>query len=160
MDQGSTPISVPSNPVQPADQQQVAQPVQAQPATTQVITTPVEPVSSPVKEHLTLSQPLITEAVQPAEPEPVLAPELKEAGVVVMPNPEEIKVQPELKTIGISPVKTAVPVKSAQDTIPNAPVDEKTALKIMKTHHPIDSIRWLATLVVEQAQKLNKKLFT
>lgn len=95
------------------------------------------------------------EIIRSSESEPVLTAELQEAGVAVVADKDEINVDPVLKAHGVMPVKTAVkPV----DINPTDKIDEVKAIEIRKTHHFIDSVYWLATLIIEEAKKIHRKI--
>lgn len=93
-----------------------------------------------------------SEVVKPTETEPIIVSELKEAGVKVTPNLNQPVIPKEVKEI-VTPVKTAVPVSTEPTGLIQLPFDETKAKEIAKKSNVTQSIKWLAMLIVEQAQK-------
>jgi hypothetical protein len=118
---------------------------------------PQQPIGNPSKEHSPIvGQSINQEMIRPTEQEPVLAPELKDAGVTIVQSQEHIQLNPDLKAVGVAPVKTAIPVQATSSDMIQLPMTEKEAERVAKTHPAIDSIRWLATLIIEQARKIHR----
>ena len=103
----------------------------------------------------------MTEFVQPTHAEPVLAPEVKEAGVEVAPNVEQPQIPAAVAQAGVQPAKAAVPVQPVTETVvqylTDQPFSEVEAVKLEKSTKARDSIRWLATFVLRQIKRI--KLF-
>jgi hypothetical protein len=158
MDQGNNQQTPPVS-TAPQDQSIVAkQPVSSQ------LAEPAEPIeqaqaiSGPTKEHPSMTNvPSQEPLISPTEIEPKLPPELKEAGVRVIAPKDQPQVTPELIKIGVEPVKTAV-LLPIQPPVSNLPLDDAFANQIIKTHPFVDSIYWLAKLILEQAKKMHSSL--
>lgn len=115
----------------------------------------VQPVGGS-REQGSSSQSINSEVVMPTEVEPVISPEVKEAGVEAVPNKYQIQIKPELKNVGVTAVKTAVPVPTAPSGSIQLPMTEEEARKNIKTHPVFDSARWLSTQILEQLKKMHK----
>lgn len=96
--------------------------------------------------------------IRASEVEPVLEPEVTEAGVAVVSNIETPQITDDHKAIGILPAKDAVPVHTSPLGHVQLPMDEAQAKEVIKTHPVYDSVRWFAMLVVEQIEKAKKAL--
>lgn len=110
----------------------------------------VEPVSSPHKEGMPTVQ---TEHIKPAEIEPVIHPEVKEAGVETYT--EKPVLDQEHVKIGVthSPDSTSVPTQPSG--IINLPLTERQATNVVKVHKKVsDSVTWLAVLVLRQIKRM------
>lgn len=106
------------------------------------------PVSAPQKEQ----QPAVSEFLKPSEAEPVIQPELSEAGV------EKVKEVPDLtledKKAGLEPAKESVPVSTTPSGLVQLPMTEEEAVRTIKTTSVSDSRHWLAVLVEKVFQLL------
>lgn len=111
----------------------------------------VAPVSVPQKEQQPVS-PEISEFVKPSEAEPVIHPELAEAGV------EKVKEVPDLtledRKAGLSAAKESVPVSTTPSGLVQLPMTEEEAKRTIKTTSVSDSRHWLAVLVEKVFQLL------
>lgn len=109
------------------------------------------PVSAPQKEQQPVSSE-VSEFVKPSEAEPVIHPELAEAGV------EKIKEVPDLtledKKAGLSAAKESVPVSTVPSGLVQLPMTEEEARRTIKTTKPSDSRHWWAVLVEKVYQFL------
>lgn len=151
--QSSTqPVQI-TQPVQPA-----AQPVVPEVPAIQVPSSPVSPISSPHPEAGPVST-RVTEYIRPTEAAPVLAPEVKAAGVEISPNTEQPQIPADVAQAGVQLAKAAVPVSAATgnavEYITNAPFTQAEAVQYEKSKSASDSLRWLATFVLRQIKKLN-----
>ena len=116
---------------------------------------PVQPVAQqPVssiggsKEHAPV--PARTEYVSPAPVEtiPQISQELKDLGIEESPDTHKPDVPPDVRQMGVTPVKTATPVTlTPQDqvTLPT-PVSYQQAVSNLKSHKADESISWLSML--------------
>ena len=122
------------------------------------IPVPPNAMSGPMKEFGPPSAPP-TELVMPTEAAPDIPQEVKEAGVEESPNTEQPNIPQQVQqTTGIQPAHEAVPVPTAPSDTIQLPMPEIDAVETIKKHKVIDSIRWLATLVVEQAKRAHGQL--
>ncbi len=96
------------------------------------------------KEHAPISQ-IITESIKPTEQEPVLAPELKEAGIESIAQTDNVQIPTEVNVAGVEPVKTAVPVSISPSSSVALSMTEEEVASNIKTNPPNSSVRWLAT---------------
>lgn len=100
----------------------------------------------------------MSEFVQPANPEPVLAPEVKEAGVEVSPDLEQPQIPVAVAQAGVQPAKAAVPIQPVTgakvEYITDAPFTQEVAQKVEKSKRASDSIRWLATFLLKQIKRV------
>lgn len=109
------------------------------------------PLSAPQKEQ----QPVASETsefIKPSEAEPIIHPELAEAGV------EKVKEVPDLtledKKAGLSAAKESVPVSTAPSGLVQLPMTEEEARQTIKKTSISDSRHWLAVLVEKVFQLL------
>lgn len=120
------------------------------------------PVGGPHKEQAPRSgaeQPYL----QPTEQNPVLSPEVQEAGVEVVTSQPQPKIPVEVKqATGLEPAKDAVPVSTEPSGIvqlPNIPFKESEVDEIYKHTKPNDSKHWLVLLtkyVIDQFKSAHK----
>lgn len=146
--------------VQPVvSQQQVPEDQQTQTEQKQQPQSP-QTVSSSGKElaPVALEERNSQEIVVPTESEPILSPEVKEAGVTHVPSHEQIQVVPELQAVGVAPVKTAVSVQVAPSDKIQLPMTVIEAENTVKTHTTADSVRWFAALVLEHIKRMHQAL--
>lgn len=123
------------------------------------IPTPPNAMSGPLKEFgPTLAAP-VAEVLTPSDAEPDIPQEVKEAGVEASPNTEQPNISPQVQQLtGIKPVSDAVPLPTAPSDTIQLPMPEPEAEQLIKTKKVADSIRWLATLIVEQTKRAHGKL--
>lgn len=134
----NTPIDSP----QPAIQQQVSH------------------ISFPGKEHVP-SGGGRAEFIQSSETDPVIAPELKEAGVEVVKSEETPRLSQEVAQAGVVHAKSATllnPAPARQISLPeeNLPLSEPEAVEIVKNKSVSESVRWLAVFVLRQVKKAHR----
>lgn len=139
--------------------QPVAQPVQPQvpPQTVapiQPIQSPQYPVSGPHKEAAPIMQAPVSEYVRPTEVAPQLQPEVREAGVEVVTNPEQPQLTQEHKAVGLEPAKEAVPVVIPTQPTIQLPYTAQQAKEIEKKVPVAESRHWLAVLTEYLLKKL------
>ena len=154
MDQNSaSPQNPPVNTATQSNPMPVMQPVVSPtpPAT-------IQPISGPKEYVPSSNQPIAAEIVKPTETEPIISPEVKEAGAEVVPNSEHIDIKTELKEAGVEPIKTAAPVLVAPTGSIVLPMTEEEAIKTIKTAPPTFSARWLATEVTKHLLRVHKLL--
>lgn len=121
---------------------------------------PPVPVSGIQKELQVgpISQPTTETLIKPTETEPVLSPEVSEAGVEAH-DYETIHLTEEQKKAGILPAKEATPMPTEPSGMVHLPMDPKKAHIVLKTHKKIaDSIVWLALLVLKQVKMMHQKV--
>ncbi len=96
-----------------------------------------------------------SEVAQPAEKEPVLAPEVKEAGVEAISEAPQLTL--EDKKAGIEPAKESVPVPTQPSgAVKLPPITQEEAVHVLKNrsfHKAKKAIVWLATLFLRQVQR-------
>jgi hypothetical protein len=131
----------------------------------QPVLIPPQPVSGPNKEFVPLAKPADTqvqEIIQPTETEPSVPLELQELGVEAQSSPEQPKISQEVqKVTGITPAKDAVPVPTTPSNmvqLPSFPMNGEQAENAIKTHPVSDSIRWLASLIIEQTKRAQRQV--
>jgi hypothetical protein len=138
-----------------ATQQSVPKPEQPE----KTIKEPEQPISGPGKEFGSIPAADVKEYILPAQPEVKLPSEIKEAGVSPSPNTEQPRIQSDASNP--SPIvlaKESVPVQTNPQGIIQLPMQEEKAVEVVKTSKPMESIRWLATLIIEQAKRAHKLL--
>lgn len=114
----------------------------AQPVQTSV--PPVQPVIQKEQEGLPAS-----EFIKPSFEEPVLHPEVAEAGVEKVS--ELPGINEEHEQIGVKLAKESTPVSKEPSGIIQLPSTYQKAQQVMKTHKKVsDSILWLYTLIIKQ----------
>lgn len=148
------PTQANSNPVsgQPADQLESSVNQQV----------PEIQISGPSKEGSpVITQPISqeTKLVAVTDQELVLSPEVKEAGVTAIPNPEQVDIDPEVKAAGVTPEKTAVPVQTTPSNKIQLPMTEEEAKKTIKSHPAVDAAYGFGIEVLKQLKRLHKGLF-
>lgn len=107
---------------------------------------------------LTLEQSVV-EVLQPSEVEPVLHPEVAEAGVEVSKDAELPDLTAHDKNAGLShaPVITPIPDKSSVDVV--LPMSETDAIETLKkNNNPKNSIAWYLVSVLRQFKKMHQRL--
>lgn len=122
------------------------------------VSQPPPSISGASKEHAPIPITATTEIIKPTDQEPVLAPELKEAGVETVPEANEMQIPQEVKEAGVEPVKTAAPVPAATSINDSLPMTEKEAINKIKTNPPNSSVRWFATEINKHYRRI-KGLF-
>ncbi len=123
------------------------------------IPTPPNAMSGPLKEFGPTVAAPVAEVLTPSDVEPDIPQEVKEAGVEASPNTEQPKIPQQVQQLtGIKPVSDAVPVPTAPSDTIQLPMPEPEAEQVIKTKKVADSIRWLATLILEQAKRAHGKL--
>ncbi len=131
-----------------------ALPTQSQTDTAKQQPEPVAPVSIGNKEHGPIGQVREYVSPHPAEASPELPPDVKEAGVEVVPSHEQPSIPEEARDAGVRPAKDAVPVSFEPQTTlePTQPsVQLPTAMnyeeaKKESSGNPGNSKTWLAML--------------
>lgn len=103
---------------QNSQDQPVVSQVQPQQNPVQQVPTPQQPISGPHKEMGPTVEAPVVEYVSPAghEVEPVLAPEVKEAGVESSPNIEKPQITEQQQKAGLQPAPEVTPVIASQQT--------------------------------------------
>lgn len=142
----------------PESKPEVAPPVDVE-ITPQPIANQQISITGPGKEYSPAPIAAPADIVRPSEVEPVLAQEVTEAGVTVVGNPEQPQLTTDHTAIGIAPAKDAVPVRTSPVGHVQLPMEEKEAKHAMKTQPIHASVRWFATLIVEQYDRA-KRLIT
>lgn len=123
------------------------------------IPTPPNAISGPMREFGPSISTTTAEFVKPTEAAPEVPQDAKEAGVEVSPNTDQPNISPQVqKLTGLQPVNDAVPVPTAPSDMIELPIPEAEAAQMVKTKNVLDSIRWLATLVVQQAKRAHGQL--
>jgi len=122
------------------------------------VSQPPPSISGASKEHAPIPVTAATEIIKPTEQEPVLAPELKEAGVETVPEADKLQIPQDLKAAGVEVIKTAAPVPVATSINDSLPMTEKEAISKIKTNPPNSSVRWFATEINKHYRRL-KGLF-
>ncbi len=118
---------------------------------------PQEPVGSAAKELGPTNTTGAKEYITPSQPEIKLAQELKEAGVTPAPNIDQPPITPAPKqSPQLTLAKESVPVQTKPQGIVQFPMQEDKAVEVVKASKPRESIRWLATLILEQVKKAHK----
>lgn len=112
-------------------------------------------VSGPHKEHapVTIEAP-VAEYMQPTEVEPVLQPEVKEAGVEIVEQQERPEITVEQKSMGVSHAPPVMPVSVPQAQTVTLPYTPEQVATLAKTTKVEDSDHWLVLLTKYIMQKL------
>lgn len=121
----------------------------------QPVAQPAMPVSGLHKEHapLTMEAP-VAEYVQPTEVEPVLHPEVAEAGVEVVEQQERPQITVEQKAVGINHAPPVMPVTVAQPRTVTLPYTPQQVVALEKSTKVDESAHWLVMLTKYIMQKL------
>ncbi len=119
---------------------------------------PDNPVSPSGKEFGPTTPASVKEYIQPSQPEVTLSEEVKEAGVQPSPNTSQPALPPQQKHPQITLAKESVPVQTNPQGVIQLPMQEDRAIEVIKTNKPMESVRWLATLILEQAKKAHRLL--
>lgn len=116
------------------------------------------PVSLPQKEQTPISAKLtseVSEIIEASEKEPVVPPEVREAGVEQVPD--KLTLTDEHKALGIEHAGESTPAHTQLLGTVKLPMSEEEALKTIKTTSNTDSKHWLAVLI-EKIYKIIKGL--
>lgn len=124
---------------------------------TSPVTQPVSP-PPPLKEQ----EPLVSEQsletlVQPSEVEPVLHPEVKEVGVVKVPQIPTLTLEDQ--KAGLALAKESVPVPTQPSGLVGLPKDEKEAASFLKVHRDVkNAVVWLVAMLLRQFRQAHEKV--
>jgi hypothetical protein len=132
------------------------------------IPVPPEAVSGPGKEFgpakkveasSDTSANIAQEIIKPSETAPELPKEVKEAGVEVSPSTDQPNIpKATQQTIGLELAKESTPVLTSPTGLVQIPMDEVHAAEIVKTHPVVDSVRWLAVMIIQQIKRAHEKV--
>lgn len=116
---------------------------------------PMQPVSGPHKEHapLTVEAP-VAEYLRPTEVEPVLHPEVAEAGVEVVEQQERPQISVEQKAVGVNHAPPVMPMTVSQTQTVTLPYTPQQVLAMEKTTKVENADHWLVVLTKYIMQKL------
>jgi hypothetical protein len=117
------------------------------------------PVSGGHKEHAPIGLSPSEVVVASTDVEPVLQPEVAEAGVEVVANPHKPHITQAHKDAGMELAKDMTQVPLVPSGNLHLPITPAKALDIEKRHLPAnDSVRWLAERVIEVIKKAHMQL--
>ncbi|MBI2033166.1 MAG: hypothetical protein HYT10_01745 [Candidatus Levybacteria bacterium] len=140
--------------------QQPSGPVEQQTSATVSQPTSSSPVGGFNKEQAPIVYPFETgEVITASEKEPVLHPEIQEAGVEVSRNPEIPDLTIHDKNAGIKHSGDILPVNTAPTGAVQLPMTEEEANSVLKKgKNPKKSLTWLAIAVIRQMKIMHRKL--
>ncbi len=118
-----------------------------------------QPVARPISGvHKELGPIGSSELIKPSEQEPVIPPEVAEAGVETVRDRETPQLTPHDGKAGLSHANEAVSVHTSPSGFVQLPKTEEEVKKELKLHHKIgNSITWFLTTLLRQWKMLNRK---